>query len=727
MASLARIARWLSKASAHDEVQASLGELHWAMGEMADLLHNRPYVAKVEPAMPLSPPISEQTHSDLKAGQARMPSVDQAEPSIWMPCAQTAEGVHAEQAWAAQSGNFFDFDALDEIEAEKGSCAREAELTASSAESKKASEEALEEAWREAGEEAWRELAASSTSVALNPIGNTNGGSRPKAPPTRERASRMLEKLTRAFVRKKAHYVNLCSRDKTPLAEFSRMTATKQATPMLYMSVRLGDVAYVRYYCREGGTLDMRNAIGCTPLHVACWYGHLEIVGILCERCSDPNALDGHGITPLSHIMSPLAHNRPAAIAVIRCLLEFGSDVNRGGTIHGTPVHLSAYFGRLDVLEALCESGADIEKPTRDGATPLHSACFKGHAHIVQYLLHLGADTEKTLRDGRTPLSIAAHWGHTDVVNCLCESDADIDKALHGETSLLDVASSHERHEIVRWLTSMNNRLFQKILRVILGDHDANHDVSTISAELRQAGISFDRCHSQRFSADVVTTSPKDYGTRGDRTYYRPFGWLRLSIRRHDFSALRDWCVAYHGTARHKLASILTKGILRPGEGDVWQAHGHSGSGYGQSVYLTPSIEYAGHPVYAPFFEVGDGHWAQVVLQCRVRPGGIREQPATLWEKHWPPHVRMDPNFPSTANLEWLVDDPADVIVCGVMVREFGAAADPTTFGATACQVTASSGEAFSWPGGSGPQYAWTRSRSMELERQGFLIQRARR
>merc|ERR1712228_861335 len=99
----------------------------------------------------------------------------------------------------------------------------------------------------------------------------------------------------------------------------------------------------------------------------------------------------------------------------------------------------------------------------------------------------------------------------------------------------------------------------------------------------------------------------------------------------------------------------MGEGLCRPGENGVEEAHGHAGSTFGQSIYVSPSIEHAAHPVYASFVQVGVNHWVQLVLQCRVRPTAVREQASTLWQKHWPQHTQMDPNFPSMRGLEWLV------------------------------------------------------------------------
>ena len=61
-----------------------------------------------------------------------------------------------------------------------------------------------------------------------------------------------------------------------------------------------------------------------------------------------------------------------------------------------------------------------------------------------------------------------------------------------------------------------------------------------------------------------------------------------------------------------------------------------------------------------------EGRWVQAILQVRVRPGCYASHPGSLGNKHWPMGVRFDPNFATLQDLEWLVEDPADVIVTGV-------------------------------------------------------------
>lgn len=93
-----------------------------------------------------------------------------------------------------------------------------------------------------------------------------------------------------------------------------------------------------------------------------------------------------------------------------------------------------------------------------------------------------------------------------------------------------------------------------------------------------------------------------DYGMRGGRLYFKPSGWLRYALDVDDFVKYKLWCVGYHGTAGQNAASILLRGLRRPGEYGIKVAHGQAGSATRRTIYLSPSIEYAAFPVYAKLF-----------------------------------------------------------------------------------------------------------------------------
>ena len=102
-----------------------------------------------------------------------------------------------------------------------------------------------------------------------------------------------------------------------------------------------------------------------------------------------------------------------------------------------------------------------------------------------------------------------------------------------------------------------------------------------------------------------------------------------------------------------------------------------------------------------------------MVLQCRVRPGSFTERRGTLGNKYWPHHARFDPNFESLDGLEWLTEDPNEIVVCGLMMREFGSEADGAIYGELTRRVRRC---------GRGLEFHWTELRSKEFGRRGLLI-----
>ena len=102
-----------------------------------------------------------------------------------------------------------------------------------------------------------------------------------------------------------------------------------------------------------------------------------------------------------------------------------------------------------------------------------------------------------------------------------------------------------------------------------------------------------------------------------------------------------------------------------------------------QGIYVSPSIEYAAHPVYSTLSPSGENTWIQAVLQLRVKPGSFSSHPASLAGKrrHWDSDLAFDPNFRAWSGLEWLISPQAvqegAIQVAGVMFRELGAQADP--------------------------------------------------
>ena len=104
----------------------------------------------------------------------------------------------------------------------------------------------------------------------------------------------------------------------------------------LFDAVKSGDLTEVERLLNEGADVGARDQFGNTPLHVACYHGHTDIVRLLLERGADVGARD-----------------------------QFGD----------TPLHLACEWCAYNTIEILIERGADVGAQGEDGRTPLDYAC----------------------------------------------------------------------------------------------------------------------------------------------------------------------------------------------------------------------------------------------------------------------------------------------------------------------------------------------------------------
>jgi len=207
-----------------------------------------------------------------------------------------------------------------------------------------------------------------------------------------------------------------------------------------------------------------------------------------------------------------------------------------------------------------------------------------------------------------------------------------------------------------------------------------------------------------------------DYGERHGVTYFKPKGWVkrRVKVDEERWAEIQSWPIVWHGTKLKHAAQIAFTGLRRRGEGGAPASHGQRGSGTKKSIYVSPALGLASHPVYAQLFEMSPGLWGQVVLQCKIRPGSWKVQGNTLGGfRHWPRDVRLDPNFETNQDLEYLCEDPDDLTVVGLMHRQLGAQADSSIYGDLVTQVRDQSG---------GPEYHWTTLLGDQMRSQGLTI-----
>jgi Ankyrin repeats (3 copies) len=156
-----------------------------------------------------------------------------------------------------------------------------------------------------------------------------------------------------------------------------------------------------------------------TPMHVAAFAGHADILSILHEHGAD---LDGQGI-----IGQSLLHRATmgGALKAGKWILDRGADINARHDDGWTPLYQAAYFGKVELTQMLLEHGARVEIQTNSGETPLHGAVKnRSSVQAARLLLEHGADVNARDNSGRTPFQLTEGYKQ-DVRQLLSEYGAE--------------------------------------------------------------------------------------------------------------------------------------------------------------------------------------------------------------------------------------------------------------------------------------------------------------
>jgi ankyrin repeat protein len=172
----------------------------------------------------------------------------------------------------------------------------------------------------------------------------------------------------------------------------------------LIEAVKVGDVARVKAIVETLPSLASgRLPNGETPVMTALYRGHHHVVTALLDAGAE---LD---------VFAAAATGGPDAL---RQALDDGAAVNNFANDGWTPLHLAAFFGRLDAARLLLEAGADVHAVSRNSLanTPLHAATAGKHSEVALLLLANGANGHSVDAGGCTPVQIAEQNNLTEVV-----------------------------------------------------------------------------------------------------------------------------------------------------------------------------------------------------------------------------------------------------------------------------------------------------------------------
>ena len=175
--------------------------------------------------------------------------------------------------------------------------------------------------------------------------------------------------------------------------------------PFLYC-VKKGWLDVLKYFVEHKGVvINLQHGEGKSALHLACSFGHKEIVKYLFSKGADVDLQNNTGVTAL-HLACGFGHKE-----IVKYLLSKGADVDMQNNACVTALHFACSYGHKEIFKYLFNKGADVNQQNIYGVTALHLACEYGHKELAKYMVEQGADVDLRNNRGKTPLDIAKEKG----------------------------------------------------------------------------------------------------------------------------------------------------------------------------------------------------------------------------------------------------------------------------------------------------------------------------
>lgn len=214
--------------------------------------------------------------------------------------------------------------------------------------------------------------------------------------------------------------------------------------------------AVVSLLLERGADPGHRDHDGMTPLLLAAYEGHDDVVELLLEAGADVDETAGpDGNVPAAAAVTPLlAAAAMGHMKTVSRLLFWGAAVDAIDCEGRTALCLAAARGSVEVVRALLDRGLDENHKDDLGWTPLHAAACEGHRAVCAALTEQGSMARVGDMDieGRTPLILAAQEGHWSTVRLLLDRRSPIDHRAYDGHSALSAALLGSHAEVAELL-----------------------------------------------------------------------------------------------------------------------------------------------------------------------------------------------------------------------------------------------------------------------------------
>jgi uncharacterized protein len=192
----------------------------------------------------------------------------------------------------------------------------------------------------------------------------------------------------------------------------------------LHAAAQQGDLAAVERLAAARAALDLRDAHGRTPLHVATFAKQHDVIRALAKAGAQLGALENDRYDAVT--IASVADDE----ITLRVLLAAGASAKLVTSRYdGTALIAAAHLGHDGVVRQLIRAGAPLDHVNNLHWTALIESIVLGnggprHVATLRALVDAGASTRLADREGRTPLALAQGRGYAEMVEVLLKAGA---------------------------------------------------------------------------------------------------------------------------------------------------------------------------------------------------------------------------------------------------------------------------------------------------------------
>lgn len=214
----------------------------------------------------------------------------------------------------------------------------------------------------------------------------------------------------------------------------------------LMAAIKRGDVSRVKSLLKEDPALLGAKADDGVPAPLlSIYHGHPEIAEIFVERGVELDFVTACAAGKIERVAELIKDNPGLAIEfspdgytplglaaffghaqVVELLLENGAAVSGSSrnAMRVAPLHSAVARRDVESVRLLLRKGADVNARQQGGFTPLHGVAAAGHEDLVAVLLEWGAEADARAENGKTPIDLARERGNDKVVEMLTRARA---------------------------------------------------------------------------------------------------------------------------------------------------------------------------------------------------------------------------------------------------------------------------------------------------------------